>query len=132
MKERKLCLGQKSLVINLLQTINHFTSKDAYPLLKITKMVSEITKYSLYSKLDLKCACHQIPLHKTNHPYTAFEAGDNRVARFQRILDKINEKEGLKGIFAKIDDMIKCGINEREHGTKWARSKNWLKTTVTP
>ena len=85
-------------------------------------MVSEIAKYCLSSKLYLKNAYHQAPFCKADCPYTAFEAGGklynfkrmpfnitNGVTRFQRILEKLIEKEELKGTFSYIDDVTICG-----------------------
>ncbi|CAB0020557.1 unnamed protein product [Nesidiocoris tenuis] len=68
---------KRRMVINYAQTINKFTVLDAYPVPNIDEMVSEIAKYSVFSTLDLKSAYHQVPIHRDDRPYTAFEADGN-------------------------------------------------------
>ena len=98
-------------------------------------MVSELVKYSLYPKIDLKYVYNQVTQRKVDWLYTAFEARgkwsnlkrmsfeiSNGVAEFQNCLDDIIEKEGLNGTFIYTDDVTFCGTNEREH-TKLARFK---------
>ncbi|XP_055882384.1 uncharacterized protein LOC129925800 [Biomphalaria glabrata] len=97
---------KRRMVVDYSQTLNRFTLRDAYPLPRIDDMVSQIAKYEIFSTLDLRNAYHQIPVRKTDRPYTAIEAGGklylfcripfgvtNGVACFQRTIDKIIEQE---------------------------------------
>lgn len=53
---------KERLVIDYSQTINRFNLLDAYPLLRIDEMVSEIAKY-VYSRLDLRSGDQILTLH---------------------------------------------------------------------
>ena len=53
---------KKRLVIDYSQTINLFTLLDAYPLPRIDDLVHAVSKYRVFSTLDLRNAYHQIPL----------------------------------------------------------------------
>ena len=46
------------MVMDYSQTINHYTELYAYPHPRINNMVSKISKYSVFSVLDLKSANH--------------------------------------------------------------------------
>ena len=54
------------------RTVNRFTELDAYPLPRIDDMVRKISKYSVFSTLDLKSAYHQIPIREEECQYTVF------------------------------------------------------------
>ena len=116
------------MVIDYSQTINCYTELDAYPLPRIDDMVSKISKYSVFSTLDLKSAYHQIPLPEKDKPYTAFEAASkllefnmiplgltNGVAAFQRSIDDVIEEDKLEDTFAYVDNVTVCGMNQEEH-----------------
>lgn len=119
---------RRRMVVDYSQTINRYTLLDAYPVPNIDKMISEISKFSFYSTLDLKSAYHQVPIPKKDRPFTAFEAGGalyqfkviafgltNGVSGFQRFIDKIIRTENLSGVFAYIDDVTVCGRTKQEH-----------------
>ena len=65
---------KRRMVVNYSQTINRFTELDAYPMPNIEEMIRTIAQYNHFSTLDLKSACHQIPLAESERPDTAFEA----------------------------------------------------------
>ena len=44
------------MVIDYSQTINRYTELDAYPIPRIDDMVSKISKYSVFTTLDLRSA----------------------------------------------------------------------------
>ena len=44
---------KKRIVVDYSQTINRYTQLDAYPLPRTDEMVSDITKYRIFSTLDL-------------------------------------------------------------------------------
>lgn len=119
---------KKRLVIDYSQTVNRFTELDAYPLPNMNEMVKEVATYKVFSTLDLKSAYHQVPLREEEKLYTAFEADGklyefnripfgvkNGVAGFQRVMDDIINKEGVKGTFVYVDNVTVCGMTEQEH-----------------
>ena len=116
------------MVVDYSQTINKYTLLDVYPPPRIDEMVSDITKYRIFSTLDLRSAYHQIPIKPEEKPYMAFEACGrlyqfrripfgvtNGVASFQRVIDKIISNEKLKGTVAYIDNVTVCSYNEKDH-----------------
>ena len=56
------------MVIDYSQTINRYTELDAYPIPRIDDMVSKISKYSVFTTLDLRSAYHQIFLPDQDKP----------------------------------------------------------------
>ena len=82
-------------------------------------MVNKISKYSVFSTVDLKSAYHQIPLKEEDKQYTAFQSGNklyqftrlpfgvtNGTAAFQRIIDNIiAETEKLEATFGYVDNV---------------------------
>ena len=52
--------GKRRMVIDYSRTINRYTSLDAYPLPQIEDIVSELSKYKVFTTVDLKSAYHQI------------------------------------------------------------------------
>lgn len=116
------------MVIDYSQTINKFTLLDAYPLPKIEELISEVSKYEIFSCIDLRSAYHQVPISSSEKHYTAFEAVGklyqfrrvpfgvtNGVASFQRTMDKIIADEKLQGIYPYLDDVTICGKTQTEH-----------------
>ena len=119
---------KRRMVIDYSQTINRFTLLDAYPLPNIEALISKISKYEIFSTIDLKSAYHQIPIKEGDKPLTAFEAGGrlyqfrripfgvtNGVSCFQRVIDSIIIKEHLQGVFAYLDDVTVCGGDQVSH-----------------
>ena len=116
------------MVINYSQTINRHTELDAYPLPLIDELVRKIAENKVYSKIDLKSAYHQIPIHMDDRKYTAFEANGNlyqftrlsfgltnAVAIFQRIMNSTIRDNNLERTYAYLDDVIICGRDKTEH-----------------
>ncbi|XP_026317739.1 uncharacterized protein K02A2.6-like [Hyposmocoma kahamanoa] len=119
---------KKRLVIDYSQTINRYTHLDAYPLPNIEELVSQISRYRIFSAIDLQSAYHQVPILLEERHFTAFEAlGNlyqflripfgvtNGVSSFQRTIDWVIRKEDLKGTFAYLDDITICGKTQLEH-----------------
>ena len=119
---------KRRMVVDYSETINKYTQLDAYPLPKIETIVSIISKYKIYSTLDLRSAYYQIPLSKKDRPYTAFEA-DNKLwqytrtpfgvtngsACFQRKIDNFVRTYKLTDCFPFIDNITICGNSQKEH-----------------
>jgi len=121
-------LHRPRMVVDYSQTINRFTMLDAYPLPKIEEVISRISKYEVFSTIDLKSAYHQVPIKESEKYFTAFEAEGklyhflrvpfgvtNGVACFQRVIDKIIQDENLEGTFSYIDNVTVCGRDQVEH-----------------
>ena len=85
------------MVIDYSQTINRHTSKDAFPFPNMQNLLDQAAENTTFSKIDLKSAYHQIPLHHKDMSFTAFEVNGqlfeftrlpfgvtNAVAAFQR------------------------------------------------
>lgn len=119
---------KKRMVIDYSQTINRFTLLDAYPLPRLEEMVQAVSKYEVFSTIDLRSAYHQIPISAEDKPYTAFEARGrlyqfgripfgvtNGVACFQRAIDKIIQSEKLRNTYAYLDDVTVCGQDQKQH-----------------
>ena len=119
---------KKRLVIDYSQTINRFTTLNAYPLPRIDETVNRIAQYRVFSTIDLKSAYHQVPLQDKDRLYTAFEANRrlyqfcrvpfgvrNGVAAFQKIIDDFIWDESLSDTFAYLDDITICGHDQAHH-----------------
>ena len=125
---------KRRMVVDYSQTINRFTHLDAYPMPRIDDMVSKISKYSVFSTLDLKSAYHQIPIRENERQFTAFEACNNLyqfrripfgvtngVACFQRAMNEFIQQEALSGTFVYVDNITICGANKSEHDNNLTR-----------
>lgn len=99
-----------------------------------TQCLTSVSKYELYSTLDLQSIYSQISIKKEVKPYTAFEACGNLyqfcrvtfrvtngVACFQRVVDDINDTEKLIDAFAYVDHVIVCSKDKDKHDEyiKW-------------
>ena len=120
--------GKRRLCIDYSQTINRYTHQDGYPLPNMHDQATEISKYKYYSHFDLTSAYHQIPLHKDEQLFTAFEANGNlyeftRVpfgvtngpAIFQREMDNVIREDALNATWAYIDNITVAGMTKEEH-----------------
>ena len=116
------------MVIDYSQTINKFCLPDAYPIPNIVELVNDISLSKFFSRLDLKSAYRQIPLHPDDRCYTAFQAGNslyqfkglpfgitNAVSSFQRVMDSIISDNNLHGVKTYLDDVIITGKTREEH-----------------
>ena len=101
------------------ETVNKFTSLDAYPLPRLDDTINRIAQYQIFSTVDLKSAYHQISNKDSDKPYTAFEANGslyqfkrihfgvtNGVVCFQRAMDIIIKEESLENTFAYLDNIF--------------------------
>ena len=125
---------RRRMVIDYSRTINKFTELDAYPLPRLDDMAFQVSRYKVYSALDLKSAYHQIPIDAADKQYTAFEADGglyqfcripfgvtNGVAAFQRIMDQLIQYHELSGTFVYLDNITVCGITQEDHDSNLNR-----------
>ena len=120
--------GKRRMLINYSRTINRFTQLDAYPIPQIEEIVSDLSRYKVFTTIDLKSAYHQIELDPREREYTAFQSGNdlyqwrrlpfgltNAVPEFQRAINHFIEQNSLKGCFPYLDDITIAGVNQSEH-----------------
>ena len=122
--------GKRRMVIDYRpsRTINRFTQLDAYPLPQIEEIVSELSKFKVFTTIDLKSAYHQIELNPRDREYTAFQSGSelyqwrrlpfgltNAVPEFQRAINSFVEQNKLKCCFPYLDDITVAGIDQADH-----------------
>ena len=116
------------MVIDYSRTINRFTSLDGYPMKRIDELVHCMSKYTIFSSLDLQSAYHQLELDPRYREYTGFEARGklyqfrrlpfglrNAVAGFQRCIDKFIEDNNLQGVYSYVDNLYVGGKSQSEH-----------------
>ena len=118
------------MVIDYSQTINRHTSKDAFPFPNMQDLLDQAAENTTFSKIDLKSAYHQIPLHRKDMSFTAFEVNGqfgvtNTVAAFQREMTPFVRRHNLKRTHPYLDDVIIGGRSEEEHQENL---KNFLET----
>ena len=116
------------MVIDYNRTINRFTQLDAYPIPQIEEIVSELSRYKVFTTIDLKSAYHQIELDPRDREYTSFQSRNelyqwrrlpfgltNAVLEFQRAINHFIKQNSLKGYFPNLDDVTIAGVNQSEH-----------------
>ena len=116
------------MVVDYSRTINRYTALDAYPMKRIDDLVHSMSKYTVFSSLDLKSAYHQLEIDENSKEYTGFEAGGklwqfrrlpfglrNAVAGFQRCIDKFISDNKLEGVYSYVDNLYVGGISQSEH-----------------
>ena len=110
-------------------TINKFTELDSFPLPKIDNIVNKVVNFKFISKLDLKSAYSQWPLHQHYCPYTEFQLGDelfewrdcffgvtNDTTCFQRLSNDFVKRHNLQDhVFPYLDDWPIGGNTKEEH-----------------
>ena len=100
-------------------------------------LLDQAAENTTFSKIDLKSAYHQIPLHRKDMSFTAFEVNGrlfeftrlpfgvtNAVATFQREMTAFVRLHNLKRLHPYLDDVIIGGRSEEEHQENL---KNFLK-----
>ena len=127
------------MVINYPQTIYLHTSKHAFSFPNMQDLFDQTVQNTVFSKIDLKSADHQIPLHRNTMPFTAFGVNGrlseftrlpfgvtNAVAAFQREMTAFVRRHNLKQALLYLDDVITRSRSEEEHQENL---KNFLKAT---
>ena len=91
-------------------------------------LLDQAAEKTIFSKIDLKSAYHQIPPHRKDMPFTAYERNGrfleftrlpfgvtNAVAAFQREMTAFVRRHNLKRTHPYLDDLIIGGRSEEEH-----------------
>ncbi|QQP55229.1 Putative gag-pol polyprotein [Caligus rogercresseyi] len=106
--------------------LNASTEPDRYPLLHIQDVIRDLRDTTIFSKVDLVKAYHQIPMaeediNKTEiiTPFGLFEYvrmpfGLRNVGQtFQRFMDEVTR--GLEGVFVYVDDILIASSDSKIH-----------------
>lgn len=108
------------------RALNSRTLEDRYPVPNIQEFTSQLSGSTVFSRIDLVKAFHQIPVHPDDIPKTAiitpfglFEyvrmpfGLRNAAQTFQRFIDEV--LRGLPFCFAYIDDLLIASPDEATH-----------------
>lgn len=104
------------------------TISDRYPIPEINGVLSNLGKNKLFTVIDLKSGCHQIPVRESDIEKTALSVNNgkyeflrfpfklkNGPSTFQRTLVDIQQQHIGKRCSVYIDDVIIFGRKEEKH-----------------
>ena len=108
---------------------------------RIDEVINKVAQDTFYSSLDLKSACHQVPLAPEERPMTAFEADGrlfqycglpfgvtNGLFAFQRVMDDFIKRQNLKKVYVYLDNLTITGATKEEHQKNLQRLLEAAKT----
>ena len=108
------------------RALNSRTVMDRYPVPHIQDFTSQLHGSTIFSRIDLVKAFHQIPVHPPDIPKTAIVTPfglfeyvrmpfglRNSAQTFQRFIDEVTR--GLEFCFAYIDDLLIASTDEAKH-----------------
>ena len=117
--------GQVRICVDL-KALNESVLREAYPILKVDKMLAQLAGAQVFSKLDANIGFWQIPLAPESRPLTTFITPFGRYQfnklpfdissapeLFQQQMNRI--LEGLPGVLCLIDDVVVFGATQEEH-----------------
>lgn len=108
------------------RSLNDVTKPDRYPVPHIATFASTLAGSTVFSKVDLVKAYHQIPMAEEDvektaivTPFGLFEylrmpfGLKNSAATFQRFIDSV--VSGLQGVYAFVDDILVASATKEQH-----------------
>jgi len=123
-----------------LREVNRAVIPDTFPLPHLEDLLSSLSGATVFSKIDLKSAYHQIPLHEDSKHLTTFitHCGLYRYNRvcfglasapsaFQRIMSQV--LEDLAGVLCYLDDILVFGSTVTEHDERLRAVLERIKST---